>query len=51
MNRKFDFMDNQVFDDRFSEFAKSKAQALPGKAFFEYAPIDTGYRVLENGDV
>ena len=51
MDRKFDFMDNQVFNDRFSEFAKSKAQALPGKAFFEYAPIDTGYRVLENGDV
>ena len=47
----FDFMDNRAFTDRSYAFAPQVPQAEPGKPFWDFTPMDTGVRVLENGDV
>ena len=43
--------ENRALDAQLCAFAPLKAQTLPDKAFFEYKAMDTGVRVLENGDV
>lgn len=47
----FDFLDNRVFDDRFSAFAPQSPQTLPGQGFFNFTPLDTGAKVQPSGDV
>ena len=48
---KFDFVNNRVFDDRFSAFAPQGPQLKPGSSMFDPVPLDTGVKVKENGDV
>ena len=50
MEQKYITMD-RVFDNQLCAFAPLKAQSLPGGAYFEYKAMDTGVKVLENGDV
>jgi len=49
----FDFIGNRVFDDRPTAFAPQAPQMLrePGSNPFGGRPIDTGAKVLPNGDV
>ena len=47
----FDFIRNRAFDDRTYAFVPQTPQAEPGKPFWEFTPMDTGARVMENGDV
>lgn len=47
----FDFIHNQAFDDRAIAFAPQAPQPTPGKPVWELVPLDTGAKVLENGDV
>lgn len=48
---EFDFIHNRAFDDRFSAFAPQTPQAKPGSTMFDRDYLDTGVKVLENGDV
>ncbi len=48
---QFDFIHNQAFDDRAIAFAPQTPQAEPGHPVWEVIPMDTGAKVLENGDV
>ncbi len=47
----FDFIHNQAFDDRALSFAAQPPQVVPGKPVWERIPMDTGAKVMENGDV
>lgn len=47
----FNFIQNRVFDDRFSAFAPQTPQRLPGANMFDSNYIDTCAKVSENGDV
>ena len=47
----FDFIRNRAFDDRTYAFVPQTPQAEPGKPFWEFTPMDTGAKVMENGDV
>ena len=47
----FNFIHNQAFDDRAIAFAPQAPQPVPGKPVWEIIPMDTGAKVLENGDV
>lgn len=47
----FDFIENQVFDERTIAFAPQDGQALPGPTPFTGIPIDTGTKVYPNGDI
>jgi len=48
---EFDFVNNRVFDDRFSAFAPQAPQFAPGSSMFQPVYLDTGVKVRENGDV
>ena len=50
MEQKYITMD-RVFDNQLCAFGPIKPQSLPGGAYFEYKAMDTGVKVLENGDV
>ena len=47
----FDFIHNRTFDDRISAFAPQESQRLMGKTMFEFTELDTGAKVLEDGNV
>ncbi len=47
----FGFIDNRVFDDRYSAFLPQGPQTLPGSTMFEPIYADTGVKVKRNGDV
>lgn len=46
-----DYINNRAFTDRSYAFAPQVAQAEPGRPVWEFIPMDTGAKVLENGDV
>ncbi|MDD6274827.1 MAG: alpha/beta hydrolase-fold protein [Clostridiaceae bacterium] len=46
----FDFMDNRVFDDRFSAFAPQGPQTIRDPETKETRQINTGVHVRDNGD-
>ena len=48
---KFEFINNRVFDDRYSAFSPQGPQTLPGGDMFNPLFVDTGVKVHENGDV
>ena len=48
---KFEFINNRVFDDRYSAFYPQGPQTLPGGDMFNPLFVDTGVKVHENGDV
>lgn len=48
---KFDFINNRVYDDRYSAFSPQGRQTLPGGDMFNPIFVDTGIKVYENGNV
>lgn len=46
-----DNIDNRAFDDRCYAFAPQVPESVPGPGLFNPIPINTGVKVLENGDV